>query len=104
MKRDDSNLHRVSVAEPAWKRAGSGDHERALRQLLSGLGEDKGLKARIEAENRLIPHNFTCVVERDLVCDHPGCGTVFRVRLVPGQLIYPRWCERHRTPHRRSLP
>jgi hypothetical protein len=25
------------------------------------------------------------------------------VRLVPGQLVYPRWCPFHRTPHRRTL-
>jgi hypothetical protein len=95
---------RVSAVSPPRARAGSGDHERALRQLLSGAQPDNGLKARIEAENRLIPHNFLGVVDRRLECDHPGCQALFTVRLVPGQLVYPRWCDQHRTPHRRSLP
>ncbi len=72
--------------------------------MVSGEAPDTGLVGRIEAGNRLVPHNFTTAVDRELVCDHPGCGAKFLVRLVPGQLVYPRWCPEHRTPHRRSLP
>ena len=93
----------VSAVDPPRARAGVGDHERALRRILSGESSDQRLKARIEAQNRLIPHQLAAGEDRDLICDHPGCQAIFTVRLVPGQIVYPRWCPEHRTPHRRSL-
>ena len=93
---------RVAVDSPR-KRAGDGDHERALRETIAGRCPDHGLVGRVEAENRLVLHNYTGPIDQDLSCDHPGCGAVFQVRLVPGQIVYPRWCPEHLTPHRRNL-
>lgn len=92
----------LTVAPPSGK-AGDGDHERVLRRILAGQATDTGLAARVEAQNRLIPHNYSGAVDREILCGHSGCQNTFLIRLVPGQLIYPRWCPFHRTPHRRSL-
>jgi hypothetical protein len=91
------------LAEPPAGKAGNGDHERVLRRILAGETPDTGLAARIQAENLLIPHNYLGAVDREILCGHSGCQNKFMVRLVPGQLVYPRWCPFHRTPHRRSL-
>ncbi len=94
---------RLNDEAPFQRRAGHGDHERVLRRILAGEAPDDGLTARIEAENRIVPHNFTGAVDREVACGHSGCRNTFVVRLVPGQLIYPRWCPFHRSAHRRSL-
>lgn len=96
-------MNRLLAVPPPCRKAGDGDHERALRRMLAGESPDTGLAARVEAENRLIPHNFSKAVDREVPCGHSGCRNTFVVRLVPGQLVYPRWCPVHRTPHRRSL-
>jgi hypothetical protein len=95
-------IRRIAEAVPTG-RAGDGDHERVLRRILAGEAEDTGLADRIEAVNLLIPHNYSHAVDREVSCGHSGCQNTFVVRLVPGQLVYPRWCPVHRTPHRRSL-
>lgn len=92
-----------AAADPPRHRAGNGDHERVLRDAICGKTGDRRLLERVEAQNRIVLHNFTGVVDQELTCDHPGCDAVFTVRLVPGQIVYPRWCPEHRTPHRRNL-
>lgn len=90
------------VLETFQCRAGDGDHERALRKAL-GEGAADGLVARILEENQIIAHNYLVEVERNLACGHPGCIEPVPVVLVPGQIVYPRWCSFHRPPHRRKL-
>jgi len=92
-----------AAADPPRRRAGDGDHERALREAISGANPDRRLLERVEARNRIVLHNYTGPVDQNWTCDHPECGAVFLVRLVPGQIVYPRWCPEHRTPHRRNL-
>jgi len=93
----------VFVAEGSFqRRAGDGDHERALRQAL-GEGKAEGLVHRILEHNQIIPHNFLVEVDRAVPCAHPGCVEPFSVRLVPGQIVYPKWCAFHRPEHRRKL-
>lgn len=96
-------MMRLVVEEPPSGKAGAGDHERALRRILAGEAKDTGLAARIEAVNLLIPHNYSRPVDRVVACGHSGCQNTYVVHLVPGQLVYPRWCPFHRPPHRRSL-
>jgi len=93
----------IQVAEGSCqRRASDGDHERALRQAIA---EDKadGLVERVLADNQIIPHNFLIEVVRKVSCAHPGCTEPFEVRLVPGQIVYPKWCDFHRPAHRRKL-
>ena len=91
------------VAEGSLQnRAGDGDHERALRAALEE-GRAKGLVERILEHNQIIPHNFLVEVDRAVSCAHPGCTEPFTVRLVPGQIVYPKWCAFHRPAHRRKL-
>ncbi|MCB9496566.1 MAG: hypothetical protein H6686_06740 [Fibrobacteria bacterium] len=88
--------------ETFQKRCGSGDHERALREVL-GREPSAALQVRVEKDNRLIAHNFLVPVDRTLTCDHEGCCESFTIQLVPGQIVYPRWCPFHRPPHRRKM-
>jgi hypothetical protein len=81
--------------------AGNGDHERAIRAHLEQ--GDTRLLERVRRENRIYLHNYAASVDAEFECDLAGCGSRFAVRLVPGQIIYPRYCPAHRTPHRRSL-
>ncbi len=72
--------------------------------MLSGELPATGLVERVALGNRLVPHNYSVPVDREMPCDHPGCSATFVVRLIPGQLVYPRWCPFHRPRHRRNLP
>lgn len=83
-------------------RAGDGDHERALRKAL-GQGGSSRLVERVLEDNQIIPHNFLIEVERPASCAHPGCTEPFVLKLVPGQIVYPKWCDFHRPAHRRKL-
>ena len=91
-----------AAAEPPRRRAGNGDHERILRAILGGVGLDRRPLDRVEAGNRIVLHNFTGPVRQKLTCSLPSCGAEFEVVLVPGQIVYPKWCPCHRTPHRRG--
>lgn len=90
-----------AAVEPPRRRSGDGDHERVLRETLSGRNPHRRALERVEAGNRIVLHNFTGAVEQKMVCDHPGCGARFDVVLIPGQIVYPKWCPQHRTPFRR---
>ncbi len=93
----------IPVARETFqKRAGDGDHERALRLALE-QGLEQGLVARVSQDNRIVPHNFLVEVDKLLECGHPGCSEPVAVRLVPGQVVYPKWCAFHRPPHRRKM-
>ncbi len=73
--------------------------ERAVLQHL-----EKGrtpLLERIEKHNRIVLHNFSAAVTKTLTCKLPCCGRRFRVKLIPNQVLYPKYCEDHRTDHRR---
>lgn len=85
------------------RRSGNGDHERALRDALSGAVSNPRLIERVSRDNRLVLHNFLGPVDQEVECDHPTCHRKFTVRLVPGQIVYPRWCDLHRPAHRRSM-
>jgi len=99
--RDGTGL--VAVARETFqRRAGDGDHERALRLALE-QGREEGLVNRVQQDNRIVPHNFLVEVDKNLECAHPGCREPVPVRLVPGQVVYPKWCAFHRPPHRRKL-
>lgn len=99
--RDGSGL--IPVARETFqKRAGDGDHERALRLALQ-TGQEGGLVGRVSEDNRIVPHNYLVEVDKILDCGHPGCSEPVPVRLVPGQVVYPKWCAFHRPAHRRKM-
>ncbi|HNY30601.1 MAG TPA: hypothetical protein PKO15_06915 [Fibrobacteria bacterium] len=92
------------AGEGPRKRSGQGDHERALREALSGAVANPSLIQRVCRDNRLVLHNFVCPVDQEIECDHPECHRKFLVRLIPGQIVYPRFCSMHRPRHRREPP
>ena len=61
------------------------------------------LTERIQIHNQFILHNYTVPVEKSCACPHPGCGGIFSITLYPNQIVYPKYCEEHRTAHRRGL-
>jgi hypothetical protein len=77
------------------------DIESAVRQALSA-GEENDLLRRIRHHNAIIPHNYAVAQTRVQRCGLPGCDERFPIELLPGQLIYPKYCERHRSEFQRE--
>ena len=77
------------------------DIESAVRQALSD-GEENELLRRIRRHNAIIPHNYAVAQARLQRCALMGCNEQFSIELLPGQLIYPKYCERHRSEFQRE--
>ena len=60
------------------------------------LRAKKERAASDHSKNAYIEHKFAIETIVEIPCRHPGCKTMFRVRLSPKQFIYPAMCERHR--------
>jgi len=69
-----------------------------IRQLKEG---DSPLIKRVKKNNSVVFHNFKKAVEKNFKCKLPCCGKSFPVTIIPGQILYPKYCEEHRTGHRR---
>ena len=57
---------------------------------------------RVTADNKIILHNYQVSIARDYACGLEGCTAKHKVNLIPGQILYPKYCEEHRTEHRRQ--
>lgn len=73
-----------------------------VNSLLQGR-EDTPLIQRIRQNNQLLKHNFRYCHTRSSPCALDGCPHTFEFTLVPGQIIYPKYCEEHRSHYRREL-
>lgn len=73
-----------------------------VQNLLEGR-EDSPLIRRIRQNNQLLKHNFRYCHARQFSCALDGCTHIFELMLVPGQIIYPKYCEEHRSNYRREL-
>ena len=60
------------------------------------------LLGRIQKNNQLIKHNYKVLVRKQCPCELEGCMTVFNLELIPNQIVYPKFCQEHRTEHRRA--
>jgi len=54
-------------------------------------------------ENMLFDHSFREVIEIEFTCPVIGCGRKFIIKIYPKQLIYPKFCEEHRSAYRRRI-
>ncbi len=71
-----------------------------LRDLASGA--DTALIRRVSRENQIILHNFQRPITKKHSCQLIGCCRPFSIVLIPNQVIYPKYCDQHRTEHRRA--
>lgn len=56
---------------------------------------------RLLKDNQLIKHNFRYEHPREIECALEGCQTKFSILLIPRQILYPKYCEKHRSEYRR---
>lgn len=57
---------------------------------------------RVTLHNQIILHNFSQTVDRDVRCQLMGCCQSFTLSLIPNQVLYPKFCEEHRSEFRRQ--
>jgi hypothetical protein len=73
------------------------------KAILAGLRKPKSnLIDRVTVHNQIILHNFTQSVERVVGCQLMGCCQKFSLSLIPNQVLYPKFCEVHRSEFRRQ--
>jgi len=77
--------------------------EAAIVHSLRQGDEDTPLIRRVLRDNQLLKHNFGYCHSRKACCALEGCGQPFEFILIPGQIIYPKYCEEHRSTYRREL-
>lgn len=65
------------------------------RKRIRPKREDPGVR------NNIFSHGFAGRVNAVFCCALSGCGREFAVSLYPGQKIYPKFCENHRSEFRR---
>lgn len=80
----------------------TGTAERALVKAL--LADDKQEHhERLLVHNKVIKHNFRYNAMRLEQCSLEGCGANYEITLVPRQILYPKYCEKHRSEYQRVL-
>ena len=53
--------------------------------------------------NQIIKHNFKKEQFRKETCHLPGCHNSFVFMLIPNQVVYPKFCDKHRSEYQREL-
>ncbi len=77
-----------------------GNVEKAI--LAAMLKPSSPLLERVTLHNQILVHNFKQAVERGCECQLIGCTQSFAITLVPNQVLYPKYCDDHRTEFRRK--
>jgi hypothetical protein len=54
-------------------------------------------------ENQTIKHENSQVMLYRFICGLDGCSKEFEVKVFPKQFVYPKFCEEHRSYHRRQI-
>lgn len=63
---------------------------------------DSALLERVRQVNQLVLHNFGRSCVKTQSCALPGCSANFAINLIPRQIIYPKFCEKHRNFYQRK--
>lgn len=79
-----------------------GSAEKALLIAVHAGLETHPLLRRILECNRVIKHNFRYNHLTSVMCALDGCGKHFPITLVPRQILYPKYCEHHRSEYQRK--
>jgi hypothetical protein len=73
------------------------------KAILAEMGKPhSGLIDRVTRHNQILLHNFRKAVARNCECQLMGCVQSFAITLVPNQVLYPKYCEAHRSEFRRQ--
>jgi hypothetical protein len=73
------------------------------KAILAEMGKPQsGLIDRVTRHNQILLHNYKQAVERSCECRLLGCSQSFNLTLVPNQVLYPKYCEAHRSEYRRE--
>ena len=81
------------------------DHAADVEKAVLAALDDPAspLIRRVTRNNRILLHNYSAEAEKDCRCPLPGCGAPFAVTLIPNQILYPKFCEAHRSEFRREF-
>lgn len=79
-----------------------GSAERALLPVLHAGHESHPLLLRMLEHNQILKHNFRYNHVKRVCCALEACGHTFEITLVPHQVLYPKYCERHRSEYQRQ--
>lgn len=60
-------------------------------------------KKDVKDDNQIINHKFKESVQTEFTCKFEGCEEKIQIKLIPKIFIYPKYCEKHRTPYKREL-
>jgi hypothetical protein len=72
------------------------------KAILAAMGDPRsGLIERVTRHNQILLHNYRSEVPRSCECQLMGCDKTFDITLVPNQVLYPKYCEAHRSEFRR---
>ncbi len=73
------------------------------KAILAEMGKPRsGLIDRVTRHNQILMHNYKQSVARSCECQLLGCPRSFSIILVPNQVLYPKYCEAHRSEFRRQ--
>ncbi len=75
--------------------------ERAILAQLDNPASE--LVRRVTECNQIVLHNYRAETPRACICGLLGCERGFAITLIPNQALYPKFCEQHRSEHRRRL-
>jgi len=53
--------------------------------------------------NQIIEHRLSKCSLTNITCELEGCGKEFKLLLIPNVNVYPKFCEEHRSEHRRKM-
>ncbi len=73
------------------------------KAILAEMGKPRsGLIDRVTRHNQIFLHNYTEAHKRECECGLIGCAQSFELTLIPNQVLYPKYCEQHRSEYRRG--
>lgn len=73
------------------------------KAILAEMGKPRsGLIDRVTLHNQIFLHNYTEAVRRTCECQLLGCAQTFELTLIPNQVLYPKYCQEHRSEYRRA--
>jgi hypothetical protein len=76
-------------------------HRKTINKMLNKRKEAR--RPKIDNANQIIKHKSNEVYQQECTCSLEGCGQKFQIIIIPRTLIYPTYCEQHRSQYKREL-
>ena len=97
-------------AEFRWTKRGAGEILTVMgkvgdveKAILAEMAKPRSnLIERVTRHNQIFLHNYRQAVDRACGCQLLGCRQEFTITLIPGQVLYPKYCDEHRSEYRRG--